>query len=812
MTGSQIAHYLIKEKLGEGGMGIVYKAEDTILKRTVALKFLKPQAIGSEEEKARFFREAQAAAALDHPNICTVYEIKEVEGPATADRHTFIAMAYIDGQSLDEIIESGPLEFEQALDIATQIADGLQEAHDKGITHRDIKSANIMMTQKGQVKILDFGIAHLEGGKTLTKTGTPLGTPSYMSPEQIKGEEVDHRSDIFSLGILLYEMITGKLPFKGDYKLAVMHSILYEDPTLPESYDVKIPKNVQGVILKSIEKEPANRYQSMTEFTTDLQALKKGSKPKIRTKTSKILKGQVSTRFIFSTLLVIVLIGLIGWSFNRWLIKGNLKFDRNSIAVMYFDNLTNESELDWYRRGFAELLTTYLRQEPTLRVTDSDNLFYFLQDAGLAEDRQIPLKSALNIARKLEVGTLIMGNFFQNEGRTTVNIKLYDVNKREFFAGEQSDILQYDEIFNCMNKLSHKVKTQLEVVGMEYDETMANEINYTNSVEAFKNFVLGEMAFLMMDFNHAIKLCQKAIEIDSTFIQAYFVACIGALNLNQYSRAKETLSKGTPFMLKGTLKDKLVFEFLNAEISGELNKVIKAILQLLSLDPNNQGNLLHLGYTYNRLNQPEKAIEHLEKSYRMRPKFRPLYYQLGLAYHRTKQFDKELTLYKNGLKIFPDYFYIFAPMAREYYRQGDYQEERKTIDQMFALARQDTFKLSYYHAVLGDEYLDDGYLDRAIAFFQQSIKLDSTNAKTRFYLARAFYANKEWSKALQAYQTSLSLDDSYIVALYWIAQSYEKLNKFGEAIEAYQNYLTQHSNSSFVASAKERLTFLRNQK
>lgn len=274
MIGSQIAHYLIKEKLGEGGMGIVYKAEDTILKRTVALKFLKPQAIGGEEEKARFLREAQAAAALDHPNIYTVYEIKEV------DRHTFIAMAYIDGQSMDKKIESGSLEFEQALDIAIQIADGLQEAHEKGITHRDIKSANIMMTQKGQAKIMDFGIAHLKGEKTITKTGAALGTPSYMSPEQIKGEEVDHRSDIFSLGILFYEMITAKLPFRGEYKLAVMHSILYEDPTPPESHDVKIPKIIQSVILKAIEKEPANRYQSMTEFSTDLQTLKKGTKPK----------------------------------------------------------------------------------------------------------------------------------------------------------------------------------------------------------------------------------------------------------------------------------------------------------------------------------------------------------------------------------------------------------------------------------------------------------------------------------------------------------------------------------------------------
>ena len=217
MIGKTISHYKISDKLGEGGMGVVYKAEDTRLNRIVALKFLPDQALGGEEEKARFVREAQAAAALDHSNICTTYEIDESEGRA------FIAMAFVDGQSLEEKVSSGPLGPKEAVDIAVQVAEGLQEAHENGIVHRDIKSANIMVGKKGQAKIMDFGLAKLIGYTKLTKTATIMGTVAYMSPEQALGEVVDHRTDIWSLGVVLYESLTGRLPFMAENDAALLH-------------------------------------------------------------------------------------------------------------------------------------------------------------------------------------------------------------------------------------------------------------------------------------------------------------------------------------------------------------------------------------------------------------------------------------------------------------------------------------------------------------------------------------------------------------------------------------------------------------
>ena len=235
MIGQTISHYRVLEKLGEGGMGIVYKAEDTKLKRTVALKFLPAELTRDAEAKERFVREARAASALDHPNVCTVYEIDEAEG------QTFISMACIEGQNLKDKIASGRLQLSEALYIAFQVALGLQAAHEKGIFHRDLKSGNVMITPKGQAKILDFGLAKSPDGATITRSGTTMGTPAYMSPEQARGEPVDHRTDIWSLGVVLYEMVAGEMPFKGGHEQAVIYSILNVDPEPITSLRADLP-------------------------------------------------------------------------------------------------------------------------------------------------------------------------------------------------------------------------------------------------------------------------------------------------------------------------------------------------------------------------------------------------------------------------------------------------------------------------------------------------------------------------------------------------------------------------------------------
>jgi serine/threonine-protein kinase len=266
MIGKEISHYKILEELGRGGMGVVYKAEDTKLKRTVALKFLSPALTSDSEARHRIVREAQAAAALSHPNICTIHEIGEAED------QIFISMEYVEGQSLKDRIGSGPMKLGEVVDLATQIAQGLHEAHEKGIVHRDIKSANIMVTPKGRAKIMDFGLARSSTQTRLTKEHTTLGTFHYMSPEQTQGEDVDYRTDIWSLGVVLYEMIAGQLPFKGDYEQAVMYSILNEDPEPLTALRTGVPMDLERIVWKLLAKDPADRYQHVDEMPVDLRS------------------------------------------------------------------------------------------------------------------------------------------------------------------------------------------------------------------------------------------------------------------------------------------------------------------------------------------------------------------------------------------------------------------------------------------------------------------------------------------------------------------------------------------------------------
>jgi serine/threonine protein kinase len=265
LIGQTVSHYELLEKIGEGEMSEVYKAWDTKIKRVVVLKFLKTRESTSSDEYIRFVHEAQAGGALDHPNICTVYDMEEIEDIQ------FISMAYIDGERLDDIIKSNKLKPVESIRIAIQIAEGLNTAHKNGIIHRDVKSSNVKITKEGEVKILDFGIAKLLGGTRVTKSGTTLGTVTYMSYEQALGKEVDHRTDIWSLGVLLFEMIAGQLPFVGETEQEIIYTLLNEPPCDIKSIKADIPDELERIICKSMQKNPEHRYQHLDDFIVDLK-------------------------------------------------------------------------------------------------------------------------------------------------------------------------------------------------------------------------------------------------------------------------------------------------------------------------------------------------------------------------------------------------------------------------------------------------------------------------------------------------------------------------------------------------------------
>ena len=273
MIGQTISHYKILEKLGEGGMGVVYKAEDTDLHRIVALKFLPPQNSLSQQDNDRFLREAQTAAVLNHPNVCTIYSIEKDE--SNGEKRQFIVMEYMEGMTLREKLAEGPLSLETASQYAIQIGEALHEAHSKNIIHRDIKADNVMVTAKNKIKVMDFGLAKLKGSLKLTRTSSTVGTLAYMAPEQINGGEVDSRSDIFSFGVLFYEMLTGKMPFRGEHQAAMVYSIVNEPAEPITKYLPDASEELSKIFEKALEKNPDERYQTAIDMAVDIRRLKK---------------------------------------------------------------------------------------------------------------------------------------------------------------------------------------------------------------------------------------------------------------------------------------------------------------------------------------------------------------------------------------------------------------------------------------------------------------------------------------------------------------------------------------------------------
>jgi len=471
MLGKTVSHYRITEKLGEGGMGVVYRAEDTILKRTVALKFLPRELTRDAGAKERFIREAQAASALDHPNICTVFEVNE------ADDQTFIAMACVEGGSVKDRLAAGPMDIDVATDVAAQVAEGLEEAHDKGIVHRDIKAANIMLTPKGQAKIMDFGLAKLSGGSGLTRTGVTMGTVAYMSPEQVRGEEVDRRTDVWSLGVLLYEMVTGHMPFEAEYEPAAMYSILNENPRPMAAFRPDVPVELEHIVETALAKSLEERYQTASEMKGDLRALRAG-----RT-------VGVAEQFI-----------------------ARARFAKKSIAVLPFKSLSDSKEDEYFSDGTTEDIISQLSKIGELKVISRTSAMRFKNTT----------KSLREIGRELDVATILEGSVRRSGDRVRIVSQLVDTRTDEPLWTETYD-RQMSDIFEIQSDVAQKIATELRAqLSPEVKRRM--ERKPTESLEAYDYYLKGReyyYRYRKQDNEHAIELFKKALELDPDYALAY---------------------------------------------------------------------------------------------------------------------------------------------------------------------------------------------------------------------------------------------------------------------------------------------------
>ena len=435
--------YRIIEEIGRGGMGLVYKAEDLQLQRCVALKFLPPHLMDSTELRERFLIEARAAAALSHPNVCVIHEVGESE------ERPYIAMEYIEGETLRDKIKQGLLKPEQALDYAVQVAAGLGEAHGKGIIHRDIKSANIMVTEKGQAKLMDFGLARVPGGALVTKEGMTLGTIAYMSPEQARGEKVDHRTDIWSFGVVLYEMFSGQLPFGGDHDQAVVYSILNEPPRPLTALRPDIPLTLGNVVSKALEKNPDERYQNMEELLADLKSIAGGLEPKgigASLRRAKLLKRR---RVILAAgsagLFVIAAVAALSL-----LKRPAAAID--SIAVLPLVNLSGDPEQEYFVEGMHEELITELSKIKALKVISRPSVMRFRN-----LDKPLP-----EIAKELNVRGIIAGSALKEGERVRLSVQLIEAETERNLWVERYD-RDYKDILALHGELALDVARQIKI-------------------------------------------------------------------------------------------------------------------------------------------------------------------------------------------------------------------------------------------------------------------------------------------------------------------------------------------------------------
>jgi serine/threonine protein kinase len=657
--------YQIIEELGRGGMGVVYKAVDNKLKRTVALKFLPLEWTYDAQAKDRFIREAQAAAVLDHPNICTVHEINEEEA------EPFITMEFIDGQSLRQKIAGKPMDQSQAFDIAIQAAEGLKEAHTKGIIHRDIKPGNIMLTAAGQVKIMDFGLAKVLGESLLTKEAVTMGTVTYMSPEQVRGEILDHRTDIWSLGVVLYEMLTGQAPFKGDHEQSLMYAIVNKEPEPLSKTQAKTSKGLENVVHTALAKDPAERYQSMGEFLEDLKAVAEGLKP-LKAKT-RVFRGKIlglkkihayagiGALVVFFALVIIFLIPGRGHAYE-------------SLAVLPLENLSGDPQQEYFSDGMHDALITNLGKVGGLkRVIARSSVMRF-------KGTKTPLSK---VAQELKVDALITGSVLRSGNRVRVSAQLINpATEAQIWA--QSYDRDVRDILSLQNEIVSAITTEVKVQLTPQDKrrlTGARQVN-PEAYEAYLKGLFHWYKLTKTDLDSALKYFELALEKDPEYAPAYAGICMvwGGYQQQGLVPAAEAMPRERAAALRALELDDTLAEVhyvlagMHAWADWDWANGEKSYRLAIELNPNYPDPRVYYSHLLYMLRRPEEAMAQIKRALELDPLnalFRAVY-AMNLMYAR--RYDDAIALLRDTLKASPNDLVALSALRSAYHMKHMYKE------------------------------------------------------------------------------------------------------------------------------------------